>query len=183
MLEYKNIINLREALKMKNSEIDSLYNLNEFNERVRPKESDDSVKNFFKSKLSTLDTAEKISAFTIPEEFKTKFNKYKELINDPFWGIYENQYGLNGRWLIFKGENDENKDDDFKDKYSEATLIFHIYETIRQRAYNAKINKLNLTPKKKEEYKNKVEILPDGKTNNNKKKMIKDIHMVKIWND
>ncbi|TQC54410.1 hypothetical protein E1I74_03525, partial [Mycoplasmopsis cynos] len=53
-LEYKNIINLREALKMKNSEIDSLYNLNEFNERVRPKESDDSVKNFFKSKLSTL---------------------------------------------------------------------------------------------------------------------------------
>ncbi|WAM07883.1 hypothetical protein [Mycoplasmopsis cynos] len=101
-LEYKNIINLSEALKMKNSEIDSLYNLNEFNERVRPKESDDSVKNFFKSKLSTLDTIEKISAFTIPEEFKTKFNKYKELINDPFWGIYDNQYGLNGRWLIFK---------------------------------------------------------------------------------
>ncbi|UWV81673.1 hypothetical protein [Mycoplasmopsis cynos] len=58
-LEYKNIINLSEALKMKNSEIDSLYNLNEFNERVRPKESDDSVKNFFKSKLSTLDTAKK----------------------------------------------------------------------------------------------------------------------------
>ncbi|WP_322949538.1 hypothetical protein RRG44_02620 [Mycoplasmopsis cynos] len=169
-LEYKNIINLSEALKMKNSEIDSLYNLNEFNERVRPKESDDSVKNFFKSKLSTLDTAEKISAFTIPEEFKTKFNKYKELINDPFWGIYDNQYGLNGRWLIFKGENDENKDDDFKDKYSEATLIFHIYETIRQRAYNAKIDNLNLTPEKKKEYKDKVEILPDGKTNKNKTK-------------
>ncbi|WAM03650.1 hypothetical protein ONA22_01130 [Mycoplasmopsis cynos] len=124
--------------------------------------------NHFKLKLNSLETSEAVLSI-ITDEYKTKFNKYKELINDEFWGDYKNQSGLNGRLLNFYGEDDKEKDDDYKDKHSEATLIYHIYETIRIRAYNAKIDKLTLSMDKKKNYKEKFKELPDGKTNESKK--------------
>ncbi|UWV81674.1 hypothetical protein [Mycoplasmopsis cynos] len=72
--------------------------------------------------------------------------------------------------LFLKAKMMKTKMMTLKINIQKPTLIFHIYETIRQRAYNAKIDNLNLTPEKKKEYKDKVEILPDGKTNKNKTK-------------
>ncbi|WP_338583510.1 Vmc-like lipoprotein signal peptide domain-containing protein [Mycoplasmopsis cynos] len=166
--EYKKIKDLDEALKMKNSEIDSLYNLDNFKINVRPSESNASVKSFFRSKLSVLDSAEKVSKFTIPTEFKNKFNEYKKLINDDFWGEFTNQFGLNKRLIQFYNEDINGKTDEYILDHSEAVLIWNIYETIRQHAYKSKIFALSkLTKEKKNEYlNNKVVVLPDGKALN-----------------
>ncbi|WAM09914.1 hypothetical protein ONA24_01025 [Mycoplasmopsis cynos] len=117
----------------------------------------------------------------ITDEYKTKFNKYKELINDEFWGDYKNQSGLNGRLLNFYGEDDKEKDDDYKDKHSEATLIYHIYETIRIRAYNAKIDKLTLSMTKRRIIKKNSKNYLMEKLMKAKKLKTKDSPTVRIW--
>ncbi|UWV81268.1 hypothetical protein [Mycoplasmopsis cynos] len=106
----------------------------------------------------------------VTEKYKAKFNKYKEIINDKFWGDYKNQPGLNGRLLNFYDEDIKDKTDEYILDHSEAVLIWNIYETIRQNAYKTKIFALNnLDEKMKENYLNKkVEVLPDGKAPNQK---------------
>ncbi|WP_338583501.1 hypothetical protein [Mycoplasmopsis cynos] len=175
--ENKKIDDLNDALKEEIKKIDELFNFSGLKQSAKP-ENVDPIKhkeafqrlaiNHFKLKLNSLETSEAVLSI-ITDEYKTKFNKYKELINDEFWGDYQNQSGLNGRLLNFYGEDDKEKDDDYKDKHSEATLIYHIYETIRIRAYNAKIDKLTLSMDKKKNYKEKFKELPDGKTNESKK--------------
>ncbi|WP_322961660.1 V-type ATP synthase subunit I domain-containing protein [Mycoplasmopsis cynos] len=177
LVEYRKIDDLAKALESKNKEINELFNFSGLKQSAKP-ENVDPIKhkeafqrlaiNHFKLKLNSLETTEAVLSI-ITDEYKTKFNKYKELINDEFWGDYQNQSGLNGRLLNFYGEDDKEKDDDYKDKHSEATLIYHIYETIRIRAYNAKIDKLTLSMDKKKNYKEKFKELPDGKTNESKK--------------
>lgn len=66
--------------------------------------------------------------------------------------------------LNFYNEDEENKEEKYRLDHLEASLIFNVYETIRQRAYNVQIDSINkLSPDKKQQYKEKVEKLIDGK--------------------
>ncbi|WP_322962423.1 hypothetical protein RRG39_02930 [Mycoplasmopsis cynos] len=182
--ENKKIDDLNIALKEEIKKIDELFNFSDLKESAKPetlnpkknikhKESyEKRAQNYFKAKLNTLESAEVVSN-VITNEYKTKFIKYKELINNNEFhgGNYDDskRKGLNGRLLNFYGEDDKDKTDEYKDSHSEATLIFHIYETIRQHFYNVEINKISNLTNKNDYLTKKVEILEDGKTNASKK--------------
>ncbi|MCU9935461.1 hypothetical protein [Mycoplasmopsis cynos] len=170
--ENKKIDDLNDALKAEIKKIDELFNFSDLKQSAKPENIDpikhkDSYKklskNYFKTKLNTLKTKEDVLN-VISKEYETKFNKYKEIINDEFWGNYQNQSRLNGRLLNFYNEDEENKEEKYRLDHLEASLIFNVYETIRQRAYNVQIDSINkLSPDKKQQYKEKVEKLIDGK--------------------
>ncbi|WAM08699.1 hypothetical protein [Mycoplasmopsis cynos] len=178
LVEYRKTDDLAKALESKNKEINELFDFSKLNQKSKPKNIDPNKNKdayqklaqvYFKSKLNTLETAEDVMN-VVTEKYKAKFNKYKELINDKFWGDYKNQPGLNGRLLNFYDEDIKDKTDEYILDHSEAVLIWNIYETIRQNAYKTKIFALNnLDENMKENYLNKkVEVLPDGKAPNQK---------------
>ncbi|TQC54431.1 hypothetical protein E1I74_03420, partial [Mycoplasmopsis cynos] len=87
------------------------------------------------------------------DEYKAKFNKYKDIINsDKFNGTEYNdarKKGLNGRLAKFYN-------DDHDKEYTESRFIWHIFETIRRNGFKNKIDKygiyqrMNQTAKKDE---------------------------------
>ncbi|WP_338582661.1 hypothetical protein [Mycoplasmopsis cynos] len=140
----KKINDLAAALNVEIKEIDELFDFSKLSESARPVEPNPETekdkynslaKNYFKAKLNTLESATDVSK-VITDEYKAKFNKYKEIINsDKFNGttyVDSNKKLLNGRLAKFYN-------DDHDKAFTEGLLIWNIYETIRPKVVN-KIN-------------------------------------------
>ncbi|WP_322959197.1 hypothetical protein RRG53_00205 [Mycoplasmopsis cynos] len=157
----KKINELAAALNLEIKEIDELFDFSKLPENTRPVEPDPKTKkdeynslakNYFKAKLNTLEFAADVSK-VITDEYKAKFNKYKDIINsDKFNGTEYNdarKKGLNGRLAKFYN-------DDHDKEYTESRFIWHIFETIRRNGFKNKIDKygiyqrMNQTAKKDE---------------------------------
>ncbi|TQC54459.1 hypothetical protein [Mycoplasmopsis cynos] len=147
----KNIDNLGAKLQEAIKEFDKLFDFSEFNENSRPEkpknqenveEKEYPAQKYLKEKLSGLVSATDVSK--VLDEYKTKFSKYKGIINsDKFNGTEYNdarKKGLNGR--LAKFYNDDNQDKE----YTEALLIWNVYATIYRDGFKNKISKYAIVP-------------------------------------
>ncbi|MCU9933131.1 hypothetical protein NWQ33_04460 [Mycoplasmopsis cynos] len=168
----KKINELAAALNVEIKEIDELFDFSKLSESARPVEPDKKTKkdeynslakNYFKAKLNTLESATDVSK-VITDEYKAKFNKYKDIINsDKFNGttyVDSNKKLLNGRLAKFYN-------DDHDKAFTEGLLIWNIYETIRPRVVN-KIKSYSIITDRENKYiKSKIETLEAKKDNHN----------------
>ncbi|WAM08876.1 hypothetical protein [Mycoplasmopsis cynos] len=166
----KKINELAAALNVEIKEIDELFDFSKLSESARPVEPDKKTKkdeynslakNYFKAKLNTLESATDVSK-VITDEYKAKFNKYKDIINsDKFNGttyVDSNKKLLNGRLAKFYN-------DDHDKAFTEGLLIWNIYETIRPRVVN-KIKSYSIITDRENKYiKSKIETLEAKKDN------------------
>ncbi|WP_322959169.1 hypothetical protein RRG53_00040 [Mycoplasmopsis cynos] len=118
------------------------------------------AKDKFKEKLNTLTTIDEIS-MVVPNGWKEKIQEYNNVFAE-LNGFLNNIDKLKARFR--QTDNEPNG------KYTEAELIWQIYETVRRGPFEKKINELKKLPMdKKTQYKNGVQKLMDNQKTNHQK--------------
>ncbi|WP_322962320.1 hypothetical protein RRG39_02170 [Mycoplasmopsis cynos] len=118
------------------------------------------AKDKFKEKLNTLTTVDEIS-MVVPNGWKEKIQEYNNVFAE-LNGFLNNIDKLKARFR--QTDNEPNG------KYTEAELIWQIYETVRRGPFEKKINELKKLPMdKKTQYKNGVQKLMDNQKTNHQK--------------
>ncbi|MCU9933190.1 hypothetical protein NWQ33_04845 [Mycoplasmopsis cynos] len=172
----------KATLKTKALSFKTIEELSKFDEQL------DQIKSKLDEVISNIDKLEYPNVNLNPNKEKSAKNKFKEKLNDKAdvksisevlpkdWSEKIKKYGkvfaaLNG---FLEKNNIENLNKRFAqtddvDKFTEVELIWQIYETTRQKAFEPKIDALkNIDKNKKDEYKKKVENIKDKKLNHQK---------------
>ncbi|UWV81666.1 hypothetical protein [Mycoplasmopsis cynos] len=170
------------TLKTKALSFKTIEELNKFDEQL------DQIKSKLDEVISNIDKLEYPNVNLNPNKEKSFKNKFKEKLNDKAdvksisevlqkievkksKNMAKVFAALNG---FLEKNNIENLNKRFAqtddvDKFTEVELIWQIYETTRQKAFEPKIDALkNIDKNKKDEYKKKVENIKDKKLNHQK---------------